>query len=140
MPLIGSLNLAQESPLEANRSKASFAANVLLVVNKTKIALWRPIQMLQKIFAQNNVSRPQEVQLDVDGSSDGADLRNKISCDCNLKSIVLNGSLKKQVTLLGRGSGCSTAVERISHNREVMGSIPTGCLTFFLLLSSVMSL
>ena len=85
-------------------------------------------------------SLPQEVQLDVDGSSDGADLRNKISCDCNLKSTVLNGSLKKQVTLLGRGSGCSTAVERIPLNREVMGPIPTGCLTFFLLLSSVMSL
>ena len=32
---------------------------------------------------------------------------------------------------------CSTAVEHMPHNREIVGSIPTGCWAFFLLLSSV---
>ena len=35
-------------------------------------------------------------------------------------------------------SGCSTAVERTSHNRKVVGTIPTGHCFFLLLLSSVM--
>ena len=36
------------------------------------------------------------------------------------------------------GSGCSTAVECTSHNREVVGLTPAGCWAFILLLSSVM--
>ena len=34
------------------------------------------------------------------------------------------------------GSGCSTAVERMSCNREVVGLNPTGCWAFFPSLSS----
>ena len=36
------------------------------------------------------------------------------------------------------GSGCSRAVERTSHNREVTDLDPARCWAFFLLLSSVM--
>ena len=35
-------------------------------------------------------------------------------------------------TWIALGSGCSTAVERMPRNREVVGSNPAGCWAFFL--------
>ena len=36
------------------------------------------------------------------------------------------------LSLRGRGSGCSTAVERMPHNKEVVVSNPSRCRAFFL--------
>ena len=45
--------------------------------------------------------------------------------------VLRSAQTQPQLIYIKKGSGCSTAVERTSHDREIMGSYPARCWAFF---------